>query len=48
MNEINPVVAHAGAPVDAPVGWFIELTNPGPDSVTVIAFAECTKLVDVP
>ena len=37
-----------GVPVAAPNHWQVLLINPGPNPVTIQAFAECAKLVDAP
>jgi hypothetical protein len=43
-NELNP--DHSGVRVGN--GWLVTYTNPGPENIEIIAFAECAQLVDVP
>jgi hypothetical protein len=42
-NDINPNIS--GAPIDGGMEAFA--INPGPNPMTINAFAECAKLVDV-
>lgn len=43
-NEINPSVVSASFGNE----WFTSVFNPGPNPMTINAFAECAKLIDVP
>jgi hypothetical protein len=45
---LNPTDGWSGAPLDAPNGWWFLYENPGPEPVTIVALAECAKLIDVP
>jgi hypothetical protein len=48
-NEVNPPDLDLGqGPTNAPNQWHFQLFNPGPSSMDIIAYAECTKLVDAP
>jgi hypothetical protein len=43
-NQINPVVRSVGDGLSQPNGWSVEYFNPGPNAVSVQAFAECASL----
>jgi hypothetical protein len=43
-NQINPVVRSVGDGLSQPNGWIVEYFNPGPNAVSVQAFAECASL----
>lgn len=44
-NELTAAVA--GVPPDNPTTWELNYFNLGPDPITLEAYAECAKLVDV-
>jgi hypothetical protein len=48
IHTINPGWQHRGVPPDNPTTWELNYFNLGPDPITLEAYAECAKLVDVP